>query len=111
MKKIFTSIFTWKIISSFPRQSNGNRTIMLIDEQTKIAVLLRHHPDALETIIRLSPNFKKLRNPVLRKLMAGRTRIAMSAKIGGCHPEDFFKKLEPLGFEVYLQTAVAEETS
>ncbi|MDP4131816.1 MAG: DUF2249 domain-containing protein [Bacteroidota bacterium] len=83
---------------------------MLIDEQTKIAVLLRHHPDALETIIRLSPDFEKLRNPVLRKLMAGRTSIAMAAKIGGCHPEDFFKKLEPLGFEVNLQTAVAEET-
>lgn len=87
-----------------------NRKIMLIDKQTKIAVLLRHHPDALETIVKLSPDFKKLQNPVLRKLMAGRTSIAMAAKIGGCRPEDFFEKLKPLGFEVNLQTAVAEET-
>lgn len=73
---------------------------MLINEQTKIAALLKHHPDALETIITLSPDFKKLRNPILRKLMAGRTSIAMASKIGGCNPEDFFKALAPLGFEV-----------
>src|SRR5690606_27196399 len=58
--------------------------IMLINPQTKIATLLKHHPDALETIVMLSPDFKKLRNPILRKLMAGRTSIAMASKIGGC---------------------------
>ena len=73
---------------------------MLINSQTKIAALLKQHPDALEAIVTLSPDFKKLRNPVLRKLMAGRTSIAMASKIGGCQPEDFFEKLKPLGFEV-----------
>ncbi|MCC6182741.1 MAG: DUF2249 domain-containing protein [Bacteroidia bacterium] len=73
---------------------------MFINEQTKIAALLKHHPDALETIISLSPDFKKLRNPILRKLMAGRASIAMASKIGGCTPEDFFKALAPLGFKV-----------
>lgn len=72
---------------------------MKIDSQTKIAMLLKGHPDALETIVQLSPDFKKLRNPLLRKLMAGRTTIAMAAKIGGCTPEDFFAALAPLGFE------------
>jgi uncharacterized protein (DUF2249 family) len=72
---------------------------MRISEQTKIAVLLRHHPDALERIVALSPDFKKLRNPVLRKLMAGRTTIAMAAKIGGCTPQDFFHALDGPGFE------------
>lgn len=82
---------------------------MLIDERTKIAVLLKHHPDALETIIKLSPDFKKLRNPILRTLMAGRTTIAMASKIGGCKPEDFFKILAPLGFERdHAQTDIAE---
>ncbi len=73
---------------------------MLINAQTKIAVLLKHHPEALDTIIKLSPDFKKLRNPILRKLMAGRTSIAMASKIGGCKPEDFFQAIAPLGFEV-----------
>src|SRR5690554_5500209 len=73
---------------------------MLINERTKIAALLKHHPEALETIVTLSPDFKKLRNPVLRALMAGRTTIAMASKIGGCEPMDFFKALAPLGFEM-----------
>ena len=77
---------------------------MVINSQTKIAALLKHHPDALEAIVALSPDFKKLRNPILRKLMAGRTSIAMASKIGGCTPEDFFKKLKPLGFEAGVET-------
>ena len=82
---------------------------MLINERTKIAALLKHHPDALETIVTLSPDFKKLRNPVLRALMAGRTTIAMASKIGGCEPADFFKALAPLGFEVDPSQTTAPE--
>ncbi|MBS1750567.1 MAG: DUF2249 domain-containing protein [Bacteroidetes bacterium] len=83
---------------------------MLINKQTKIAVLLKHHPDALETIVGLAPDFKKLRNPVLRKLMAGRTSIAMASKVGGCRPEDFFRALAPLGFETDNITETEEIT-
>lgn len=72
--------------------------MILINPQTKIADLIKSHPDALEAIILLSPDFKKLRNPVLRKLMAGRTSISMASRIGGCKPEDFFEALKPLGF-------------
>ena len=72
---------------------------MKISANTKIASLLKHHPDALETIIRISPKFEKLRNPFLRKLLAGRTSISMASKIGGCKVTDFFEKLVPLGFE------------
>ena len=83
---------------------------MIINAQTKIAALLKHHPDALETIISIAPDFKKLRNPILRKLMAGRTSIAMASKIGGCKPEDFFKALATLGFEVDNNNTATEET-
>lgn len=82
---------------------------MLINERTKIAALLKHHPDALETIVKLSPDFKKLRNPVLRALMAKRTTIAMASKIGGCEPADFFKALAPLGFKVDQLQTVARQ--
>jgi len=71
---------------------------MQIHSGTKIAELIKFHPDALEAIITLSPDFKKLRNPILRRLMAGRTSISMASKIGGCKPEDFFEILKPLGF-------------
>jgi TusA-related sulfurtransferase len=73
---------------------------MLLQENTRIGAVLKHNSEALEAIISLSPKFEKLRNPLLRKLIAGRTTIAEASKIGGCVPEDFFKKLQPLGFEI-----------
>ena len=81
--------------------------MITINAHTKISALLRENPEALETIVSLSPKFTKLRNPLLRKLMASRTTLRMASKIGGCTPEDFFAKLEPLGFTI--GKAVAEE--
>ncbi len=74
--------------------------MMTINAHTKIASLIKQHPDALETIVSISPKFTKLRNPVLRKVIAGRTSIAMASKLGGCSVDDFFNKLQPLGFEI-----------
>ena len=71
-----------------------------ISAHTKIATILKQHPGALEAIVAISPRFEKLRNPVVRKLMAGRATIAMASKIGGCTVHDFYKKLQPLGFEM-----------
>lgn len=79
-----------------------------INSNTKIAVILKENPDALEAIIRLSPKFNKLRNPLLRKLMAARTSIGMASKIGGCSVDDFFNSLEPLGFTIDREIAMEE---
>lgn len=73
---------------------------MVISADTKIAAILKHNADALDAIISITPKFEKLRNPLLRKLMAGRTSIGMASKISGCSVEEFFKKLAPLGFEI-----------
>ena len=77
---------------------------MIINANTKIAAVLKQQPDALEAIISISPRFVKLRNPILRKLMAGRTTLAMAAKIGACDVKDFYDKLKPLGFEIDVET-------
>lgn len=74
--------------------------MMTINANTKIASLLKHHADALEAIVSISPKFTKLRNPLLRKVIAARTSIAMASTIGGCSVDDFFAKLQPLGFEI-----------
>jgi hypothetical protein len=79
-----------------------------INVRTKISYLLKESPGALEAIISISPKFNKLRNPILRKLMASRTSIANACKIGGCQVNDFFEKLKPLGFEI--DETVAPET-
>lgn len=73
---------------------------MLINPNTKISKLLKENPNALDAIVSITPKFNKLKNPILRKLMAARTSIAMASKIGGCQLEDFYKVLLPLGFEV-----------
>ena len=72
---------------------------MIINAHTTIGQVLKHNPESLNAIISLSTRFRKLRNPVLRKLMAARTSIATAAKIGGCSIDDFFTSLKPLGFE------------
>ncbi|MCE9537914.1 MAG: DUF2249 domain-containing protein [Bacteroidetes bacterium] len=81
-----------------------------INANTKIAYLLKSHPDALEAIISIDSKFNKLRNPLLRKILAGRTSIAMASKMAGCKMNDFFSKLKPLGFEIDADTLpVVEE--
>ena len=73
---------------------------MIINSDTKIAAILKQNPAALDAIVSITPKFEKLRNPLLRKLMAGRTSIGMASKISGCDITDFFDMLEPLGFEI-----------
>lgn len=107
LNKLFSCFLFRIILNKFAYQTFEQ---MIINERTKIAQLLKHHPDALETIVSIAPDFKKLRNPILRKLMAGRTTIAMASKIGGCKPEDFFKALAPLGFEADSKKTVSEAT-
>lgn len=81
-----------------------------INPDTKIAALLRQDARALEAIISLSSRFEKLRNPLLRKLMAGRASIRMASRIGGVTMEDFFSKLEALGFQVDRSGQNPDET-
>lgn len=82
---------------------------MIINANTKIGPILKQNPNALEAIISISPKFQKLRNPLLRKIMAGRTTLAAASRFGGCSIDDFFKKLEPLGFEIDRTTRAVEE--
>jgi uncharacterized protein (DUF2249 family) len=82
---------------------------MTINANTKIAPILKQDPKALDAIVSISIKFEKLRNPILRKLMAGRTTLTAASKLGRCSVEDFFKKLEPLGFEIDRNIKAVEE--
>jgi len=72
---------------------------MIINSNTKISELLKENSQALDAISSLAKPLEKLRNPILRKLMASRTTIQEAASIGGCSVEEFFLVLRPLGFE------------
>jgi uncharacterized protein (DUF2249 family) len=85
---------------------------MKISVNTKISALFKQNPASLDAIVAINSKFEKLKNPILRKLMAGRTSIAQAAKIGNVPIKDFFKALVPLGFETdEREPAVAENNA
>lgn len=53
----------------------------LITPQTRLNQLFRAHPDLFETMIAQSPEFQRLRNPVLRRTLAPLTTIEQAARI------------------------------
>lgn len=71
---------------------------MEIAANTKISAILKANPAAIEAIASINRHFEKLRNPLLRKVLASRVTVADAARIGGCSEEDFYRILEPLGF-------------
>lgn len=73
---------------------------MLIGPETKISALIKANPEAIEAIASINSHFNKLRNPVLRKILASRVTIADAARIGGADISIFYEKLRPLGFEL-----------
>src|SRR5680860_1485830 len=82
-----------------------------INANTKISQLIKAHPDALESIIGMDQKFDTLRDPMLRKEIAGRTTIAMAAKMAGYQVKDFYSRLKPLGFEIDPDTKPVVEES
>lgn len=80
-----------------------------INQNTKISSLLNQHPESLNALVKLSPKFNKLRNPLLRKIMAPRTSIAMACKMGNCSIDEFFNSMEDLGFTIEKNIPLVEE--
>lgn len=73
---------------------------MKINGQTKISKLIKENKEAIEVIASLNHHFTKLRNPVLRKMLAPRVNIAEAARIGKCEVVTMLDKLAEIGFEI-----------
>ena len=73
---------------------------MIVNAQTKISKLIKENPEAIDVIASINKHFKKLKNPVLRKLLAPRVNVAEAAKIGGATLEEFLNRLKAIGFKV-----------
>ena len=76
---------------------------MKIEKNTKISKILKENPESLDAIASINKHFKKLRNPLLRKMLASRVSIADAAKIGGVSPDVFFDKLKDYGFDPEIE--------
>lgn len=73
---------------------------MKINGNTKVSKVIKENKEAIEAIVSLNPHFTKLRNPVLRRLLAPRVNLAEAAKIGKCDVEEMLNALVAIGFEL-----------
>lgn len=82
---------------------------MKINGQTKISVLIKHDKDAIEAIASINPHFNKLKNPILRRVVAPRVTIEDAARIGKCEVNEILQKLSAIGFEIETISQLKEE--
>ena len=83
---------------------------MKINGNTKVSKVIKENKEAIEAIASLNPHFTKLRNPVLRRLLAPRVTLAEAAKIGKCEVQEMLDKLVSIGFELD-SNGVSEEVT
>jgi uncharacterized protein (DUF2249 family) len=65
----------------------------MISAETTVARLLEKHPELLEVLAGYHPRFEKLRNRLLRKVMAPRVTVAQAARIAGVSPDELLMTL------------------
>lgn len=74
---------------------------MEINGDTKVGALLDAHPELETVLIGLSPEFERLRNPLLRRTVARVATLSQAARIGGVPAPDLVRTLRrALGQEV-----------
>lgn len=66
---------------------------LIITPKTKIYDLLEAYPELEEILIASAPEFKKLKNPVLRKTIARITNISQAAIIGNLNVDELVNRL------------------
>jgi uncharacterized protein (DUF2249 family)/TusA-related sulfurtransferase len=75
--------------------------LVKINAHTRIKALLDQDQDlVIDRLIQLNANFSKLRNPILRNLLARRITIADACKVAHCKVEDFLISMQQIGFVV-----------
>jgi hypothetical protein len=83
----------------------------IISPKTKIHDLLEAYPELEDTLIQTAPQFRKLKNPLLRKTIARVTTLSQAAVIGGIKVEALINALRESAGQQTLETYSADETS
>jgi len=83
---------------------------LVVNRDTTIKELLDVKPEeVINALVQLNRNFGKLRNPLLRKLLAKRVSIADACRIADCPVSDFLRTMNAIGFK--LQEEIIENRS
>lgn len=70
----------------------------LVNPTTKVGPLLDTHPELEEVLIAISPEFRRLKNPLLRRTVARVATLEQAARIGGVPVPELIGRLrEALG--------------
>ena len=72
--------------------------MITINGKTKISSIIKANKGSIEAIATVARPLEKLKNPLLRKLLAGRITLSEAAEMGGCSVWDVARALQPLGF-------------
>lgn len=78
----------------------GQKNQMVIAPRTKVSQVIKNTPGTIEALVKLSPHFKKLRNPILRKMLAPRVTLAQAAGMGNVPLPKMLQALQGLGLSV-----------
>lgn len=82
---------------------------MEVTKDTKISDIINTNKEAINTIASINKHFKKLKNPILRKVLASKISIKEASKIGGISINEFLEKLEKIGFKVVYDNDKSNE--
>ncbi len=66
---------------------------LIITPKTKILDLITDYPELEDVLFDISPAFRQLKNPVLRKTVARVTSLQQAALVGGLKVEDLVNRL------------------
>lgn len=81
---------------------------MKINGNTKVSKVIKENVEAIEAIASLNPHFTKLRNPILRRLLAPRVNLSEAAKIGKCDVNEMLNALVAIGFELEDENSLVD---
>jgi hypothetical protein len=81
-----------------------------ITKDTRVAALLRDYPETEELLIGMSPAFKRLRNPVLRRSVARVATLAQAAAVGRLPATELVNELRVAVGQDPLAVDVEDET-
>ncbi len=82
---------------------------MKITAKTKISQIIKYDKNVIDVIASINKHFRKLKNPILCKMLASRVSVADAARIGGVSTRDFLSKLQGNGYSVQFEEPEKEK--
>lgn len=82
---------------------------IIITPKTKILDLISSYPELEEVLFDISPAFKQLKNPLLRRTVARVTTLQQAAMVGGMKVEDLVNRLRGVTGQDHI--GINEETA